>query len=129
MSALTELNLHKTKHIKNSILPKLLGVEAITLYPFVFYRSKAPSPALVYHECIHLRQVVEIGWLRFYVSYVLYWVANKLQGLGQDSYYLIPYEEEAFACMGLYRNDEKFMYHFGLSQNGTNNVADFNDFS
>lgn len=87
----------KIRHIYNSKLAKLINVEAIMLYPFIFYEDKQPSQILKKHEMIHVMQLRKIGFFSFYLSYVLYYLAGLL--LYKNSYYSyrnIPYEKEAF---------------------------------
>ena len=73
------------------------GADAITLYPFIFYRHKHPPKKIIDHEWVHIRQIEETGWVRFYVSYLLYYLANRIAGFDHyNSYFSIPYETEAF---------------------------------
>lgn len=84
----------------NHPLPRLLGVEAITLYPYVFCASleSATDPRTIRHELVHVGQVKEFGWLRFYLSYLLYYAAERVKGENHYSaYWNIPYEIEARA--------------------------------
>ena len=82
----------------NHWLPKLLGVTAITIYPYIFYRQNYVDVrrSLQAHEMTHIKQVEAIGWIRFYLSYELYllagWVQHKSFWAG---YRAIPYEVEA----------------------------------
>lgn len=86
----------KVRHIRNSIIPKILDVSAITIYPFIFYAGKAPAPWLVKHELCHIDQVRKVGWISFYLSYVLFYFANRLSGMNKwQAYRQIPYEIEA----------------------------------
>lgn len=82
----------------NHWLPKRINVAAITLYPYVLYameESEAPS-WLRRHEMAHVEQVKRHGWFRFYLSYVMYYVAGRVAGFGHDQSYLsIPWETEA----------------------------------
>ena len=57
-------------HIVSPLITKICRCEAITLYPFIFYKDE---PALVYwmpHELVHVQQVKRLGWFRFYISYI-----------------------------------------------------------
>lgn len=81
----------------NHWLPKVLGVGAITLYPYVFFAEKKPSHSTFTHEYVHCEQVEIYGWFQFYLSYLVYYIAGRIQGLGHDSAYVgIPYEEDAY---------------------------------
>lgn len=84
------------KEKTNHWLPKLLAVQAIVIYPYVFYAGTLPSKKLRAHEWAHVEQVKRHGWLRFYTSYLLYYVAARVQGRGHfKAYWLNPYEMEA----------------------------------
>jgi len=87
------------RHVYNSRIPKLFGVVAITLYPFVFYRLNecyADKSGTYDHELIHVEQVRRVGWFSFYISYLLFYIAFRLSGLrGYDAYMSIPWEVEA----------------------------------
>ena len=77
----------------------LPGYEAITLYPFVCIRS---SKALakyqtIKHEMIHVQQIRRYGWFSFYITYLMYFVANMIRYRDWGTaYYDIPWEKEAF---------------------------------
>lgn len=80
----------------NHWLPKRLGVAAITLYPFVLFAWDSPSESLWRHEMVHVEQVRRIGWLRFYVSYLVIYFGYRVYGWGADySYSALPHEVEA----------------------------------
>ena len=57
----------------------LLGrkTAAITLYPFIFYNTKSYSfhnsyEKLRRHEWVHVDQVRESGWIKFYYTWLRY---------------------------------------------------------
>ena len=88
----------KVKHVTNSFIPKLLKVDGITIYPFIFYASKHPSKTLVKHEMVHVAQIKTHGWLRFYISYGLEYLSYRVRGDSQwVAYNKISYEIEAYA--------------------------------
>lgn len=96
------------KFVHNSIIPKLLKVDAITLYPFVFIAlAKEATPKwLVMHEMEHVRQVRMIGIFRFYSSYLLYYFAGRLAGFSDyDAYMDIPWEKQARDAQLIDEND------------------------
>ena len=62
-------------------------VEAITLYPFIIYKSEEAVKKHRKHEWVHVEQVRRLGWLRFYLSYL-----NESRKYG---YYSNKYEVEA----------------------------------
>lgn len=83
--------------VKNSFLCKILRVNGITLYPFVFVREKRPDMTLVNHERIHYEQARRVGVLRFYVLYLGEYFQNRLRGMGhREAYREISFEKEAF---------------------------------
>ncbi len=57
------------KVLKKWPFPKKTG--AITIYPYVFYRSKEDKEKLMDHEKVHIEQVKKKGWLKFYGSYIV----------------------------------------------------------
>lgn len=69
----------------------LKGTEAITLYPFIFYRRvEALTPRSTRrHEWTHISQVRAHGWLHFYANYLL-----QLIRVG---YAKVTWEEDAYA--------------------------------
>lgn len=85
----------KIIEVEDSRLAKLIGYNII-LYPFIFYHGK-PSLILRKHEMIHVEQIRSIGFIRFYLSYILFYLAFLLSGKSsKDAYLAIPYEVEAY---------------------------------
>ena len=72
----------------NFITRKLLGVNGIVLWPFIFVHDKT-NPVLLNHERIHEAQIKDCGVIKFYTLYLWYY---KKTG----SYRSIPFEVEAF---------------------------------
>ncbi len=75
-----------------------LWVEGMAIFPFVLLKNRLPKQVLLNHECIHLRQQLETGFLLFYIWYL----AEYLMGLMRyRNHYLayrnISFEREAFA--------------------------------
>lgn len=82
----------------NHWLPKRLGVAAITLYPFVlFAEDEARVDARIKrHEHEHVYQIMQVGWIRFYISYMFFYLALRARGRNHfDAYWEIPWEVEA----------------------------------
>jgi hypothetical protein len=48
------------------------NINAITLYPFIFYNGLNPSTRLRNHEWHHIWQIKQYGVLKFYVVYLWY---------------------------------------------------------
>lgn len=66
------------------------NVQAITIYPFIFYHG-IPTPEVRRHELVHVNQVLKLGWFKFYSKYLWEWI--------RKGYKNISFEKEA------YRND------------------------
>ncbi len=90
----------KVKLRWNSKLPKLLGVDAITLYPYIFFKdspNELGSSILVRHEMEHVRQVRKLGWFKFYSSYLVDIVIGLFKyGNYGEAYEANKYEVEAY---------------------------------
>ncbi|CAG5003655.1 hypothetical protein DYBT9275_03201 [Dyadobacter sp. CECT 9275] len=88
-----------------------LWVEAMAFFPFILLKKKNPGPVLLNHECIHLRQQLEMGILLFYVWYFVEYLIRLAQFRGHYLAYLnISFEREA------YRNekDQEYLIRRGL---------------
>jgi len=79
--------------IKNKIIP-FKGYNAITIYPFVFYRKK--SMKTFRHESIHAQQQIELLIIPFYIIYLIEAIFK--------GYKNISFEKEA------YSNDQRYGY-------------------
>jgi hypothetical protein len=77
------------------ITNKLLNVKGIVLFPFVFVDNKN-NKRLVNHELIHIEQIKDCGFLKFYLIYLYKWY--------KVGYLRIPFEIEA------YNNDFNYNY-------------------
>ncbi len=86
--------------------PKLVKVEAITIYPYVLFTSAktAPSTAeVIRHECVHVRQVRRLGVVRFAIAYAWELLVLLCGGRTYDqAIHEISFEVEAY-------RDEKTM--------------------
>ena len=83
---------------------KLLGVNGITLCPFIFVNNKA-NAILINHEKIHLVQQKELYILPFYYLYLRSYFKNrKLYKDSYLSYRNIYFEKEA------YKNQDNLLY-------------------
>ena len=75
------------------------GVAAITIGRRVWVRPDAYSDGLLRHELAHVRQMRELGVLRFLWRYLGEYVRNRLNGMSaDDAYRNISFEREAFAA-------------------------------
>ena len=73
--------------LKNNIIP-FKGFQAITIWPFIFYRSEMAEED-VNHENIHGAQQKELLLIGFYLVYLVEWIFK--------GYYHISFEKEAYA--------------------------------
>lgn len=88
-------------------LPIIRGYASITLAPYILFKKKVNEVTL-YHEKIHIRQIEEVGWIYFYLSYIFYFVKNLFKYWSWDiAYYKIPYEEEAYRLTKEHFNRKK----------------------
>lgn len=79
------------------MVPK--GYTGITIYPFVFLKSKKLkfNRVLINHEKIHLRQQLELLVIPFYIVYCLEFLIRLIQHKKWHSAYLnISFEKEAY---------------------------------
>ena len=75
-----------------------LGPDGMALFPFVLVRRPNPSPTLLNHERIHLRQQAELGVLLFYVWYGIEYLIRRIQYRNHyKAYCNICFEREAYA--------------------------------
>lgn len=92
----------KVKLVYNSLIPKILRVEAITLYPFIFIRFSKDTTNLIVnriykHEMIHVRQIRRVGFFNFYFDYIYEFFINLFKYRNWSQAYLnITYEIEAY---------------------------------
>jgi len=71
------------------------------LYPIVFFFEVEIDPKVRAHENVHCLQVREIGWLKFYSSYLSYYIKNRMKGMSHEQAYAsIPYETLAYIAAG-----------------------------
>jgi len=61
--------------VKEKVWPWFFGkgrvnAQAITLYPYIIYRSEEAKEQYRKHEMVHVEQVRRLGWLKFYASYL-----------------------------------------------------------
>lgn len=96
------------KVIINNIIP-FKGYIAITLFPFIFARSKISN--LVYnHECIHAEQQKELFIIFFFVLYIIEYLIKLIITFNHTkAYKSISFEQEAykFEKDNLYINKRK----------------------
>ncbi|WP_225036838.1 hypothetical protein [Winogradskyella sp. SM1960] len=91
--------------ISKYIVPK--GYIGITLFPFVFLKSKdlKGDKVLLNHEKIHLRQQLELLIIPFYVVYMFEFLMRLIQYRNWHiAYKNVSFEREAYA------NEKDFEY-------------------
>lgn len=90
----------KAKFFFNNWIPKILMIEAITLYPFIFCASseeKSIKNFTIHHEMVHVEQVRRLGWFKMYWNYLFNYFKFRFAGLKHsEAYYTLPMEAEAF---------------------------------
>lgn len=86
------------KIIRNKLLP-LKGFAAINLFGILFVRKDSKiTDRLLNHEAIHTAQMKELGYIPFYILYLIEWfiklIINKLDN--NKAYKSISFEREAY---------------------------------
>lgn len=82
-----------------------MRVTGMAIFPFVFIKNKKPGPVLLHHEQIHLRQQLEMGFIPFYVWYLVEYLIRLVQYRDHyRAYRNISFEREAF------ENEASLMY-------------------
>lgn len=91
------------KIIYNKLIP-FKGFSAINLFGVLFAREGVHiTCTTISHERIHTEQMKELGYIFFYLLYLLEWLV-KLPFYGKKSYRNISFEREAYA------NEEELFY-------------------
>lgn len=73
------------------------GYNAITLFPFVFYKGEPLSDRECCHETVHLWQQFTLLIVPFYLLYFLFWLVALLRYRNwQRAYRAIPFERSAY---------------------------------
>lgn len=75
---------------------------AINLFGIIIARKDYGrlTDAETNHECIHTRQMVEMLFVFFYISYLIEWIVRLIQYRNMfDAYVNISYEREAYSNM------------------------------
>lgn len=88
--------IYKMIVIKCKHLPR--NVDGITLFGVVFVRAQyAADPVLLNHERIHCRQQRELGYILFFIIYLLEWLWHLLRLRNKHlAYRAISFEREAY---------------------------------
>ena len=89
----------KIRRKYNNWIPQLLNVGAITLYPYILFsrtvysmKRNLQEPAHLFkHEYIHIEQVRNMGWFKFYF---LYLVESARNGYDDNKYEVEAYSRQ-----------------------------------
>jgi hypothetical protein len=54
-------------------------IQAITLYPFIFYNG-IPKSTTIKHEHVHIKQIQRLGVIKFYITYLYYSMKHGYEG-------------------------------------------------
>ncbi len=82
------------KIIRNNLLPGK-NYAAINLFGVLFcHHDTVISPVLMNHERIHTRQMIEMGFIFFYLWYLAEWFVRMF--MKGSAYYNISFEREAY---------------------------------
>ncbi len=85
------------KIIYNKIIPFRKNFYAINLFGILFAKG-ACDAVTINHEKIHTAQIKELGYVFFYLIYILEWFIRIIQYRGYTKgYYNISFEREAYA--------------------------------
>jgi hypothetical protein len=77
----------------------LRGVAGITLGRRVYVDGGGDLPRIIRHELVHVRQIHQLGVIRFYWRYIREYAANRRRGYpAAEAYRRISLEMEAFAA-------------------------------
>ena len=86
------------KEIRNTLIP-FPGFKAINLFGVLFVRTGATMTEADYnHEAIHTAQMRELGYIPFYILYLLEWLYLWLttSGTTKQAYFAVSFEKEAY---------------------------------
>lgn len=84
------------KIIYNQFIP-FPGFKAINLFGIMFVRNKFKgkiTDKTINHESIHTAQIKEMGYIFFYIWYIIEWLIRLV--IGKNAYRNISFEREAF---------------------------------
>lgn len=92
------------KIVYNSVIP-FKGFSAMNLFGLLFVRNEYKnrlSSKTMNHESIHTEQIKELGYIPFYILYLLEWFVRLF--IKGNAYRNISFEQEA------YSNDRNYDY-------------------
>lgn len=72
-------------------------MNAIVLYPFIFFADKNPDQYIVNHEFIHVHQIKRLGIMKFYILYLYEYLQLRMKKKTHfEAYMEISFEREAY---------------------------------
>lgn len=85
------------KIIYNNVIP-FKGFAAINLFGILFVRNGVKiTDRLINHESIHTKQMKELGYILFYIWYLIEWLINLwIYNNSFTAYRNIRFEKEAY---------------------------------
>lgn len=85
------------KIIRNKFIP-FKGYSAITIGNIIFVRKEAIiTDTLINHESIHYEQEKELGYVGFYLLYILEYLYKRVKYKNAyKAYYEVSFEQEAY---------------------------------
>lgn len=90
--------------IYNNLIP-FKSFSAINLFGVLFVRKGVRvTQGLLNHEDIHTKQMKELGYIGFYLWYLIEWIIRLFQYKGKNAYRNISFEREAY-------DHDFFMYY------------------
>lgn len=99
-------NLSNMKIVYNNIIP-FKGFIAINLFGVLFVRKELKSyvkDEVINHEMIHTKQMIEMGYILFYIWYIIEYLIRLCSSNKKTAYYDISFEREAY-------ENEDFTYY------------------
>ena len=79
------------------LMSVVIDVYAITIFPFIISKEWM-NEATLNHETIHIHQQRELLVIPFYILYFYYYLVGIIKYKDkQQAYYMIPFEQEAYA--------------------------------
>jgi len=80
------------------------GVDAITIGRRIYMNCE--DETLLRHELVHVRQIEDAGFIRFYARYVIEYIRNRRSGMSShEAYANISFEKEALDAESHILND------------------------
>lgn len=109
------------KIIYNNLIP-VKGFRAMNLFGVIFARKefKELSKRTLNHEAIHTAQMKEMGYIFFYLWYLVEWFVKLFRCGRKGAYRNISFEREAYIyqCDYSYQNQRKHYVWWKMVKSG-----------